>query len=92
MRCRRRDQFRAGVGAAIGNYGSFDVKETIAGAIVEGFSGDLAASARRHDAFYVCNGNQFGSERRYDPADPALLAEFRALLHVTARAAVAATR
>lgn len=42
--------------------------------------------------FYVCNGNQFGSERRYDPADPALLAEFRALLHVTARAAVAATR
>ncbi len=39
--------------------------------------------------FYVCNGDQFGSQRRYDPADPALLAEFRAMLHVTAKAAVA---
>lgn len=39
--------------------------------------------------FYVCNGDQFGSQRRYDPADPALLAEFRSMLHVTAKAAVA---
>lgn len=39
--------------------------------------------------FYVCNGNQVGSERGYDPADPALLAAFRETQHVIARAAVA---
>ena len=38
--------------------------------------------------FYVCNAEQFGRERLYDPADPALLAEFRSMLHETARAAV----
>jgi predicted metal-dependent hydrolase len=42
--------------------------------------------------FHVRNGNQFGSESRYDPAASALLAECREMLHVTARAAVAATR
>lgn len=40
---------------------------------------------------FVCNGNQFGSERRYDPADPQLLATFRTMLHTTARVAVAPT-
>ena len=38
--------------------------------------------------FYVCNGNQFGDSRRYDPADPATLADFRQTLHRLAKAAV----
>ncbi len=41
--------------------------------------------------FHVCNGDQLGRQHRYDPADPALLAEFRSILHLTARAAVART-
>ena len=40
--------------------------------------------------FYVCNANQLGADRRYDPADPAELAAFRALQHKLARAAVTA--
>lgn len=39
--------------------------------------------------FYVCNGGQIGEERAYDPADPAELESFRALIHKLARAAVA---
>ncbi len=38
--------------------------------------------------FYVCNGNQIGDNRRYDPADPEELAQFRALMHLLARSAV----
>lgn len=38
--------------------------------------------------FYVCNSGQLGDTRRYDPADPAELARFRALLHLLARTAV----
>ena len=45
------DEFRAGVEAGIGNYGSFDVKANVAGGIGEGLSGSLAASARRRDGF-----------------------------------------
>lgn len=40
--------------------------------------------------FYVCNAGQLGSARSYDPADPAELERFRALLHTLARAAVTA--
>lgn len=40
---------------------------------------------------FVCNGNQLGRERDYDPADPHLLATFRDLLHATARVAVTPT-
>ncbi|MCW6533804.1 TetR/AcrR family transcriptional regulator [Sphingomonas lycopersici] len=40
--------------------------------------------------FYVCNGRQIGSSRTYDPADPKTLAEFRALIHRIAKAAVSA--
>lgn len=40
--------------------------------------------------FYVCNGEQMGGGRQYDPADPALLQEFRTILHQTARAVVGA--
>lgn len=39
--------------------------------------------------FYVCNGSQLGDARTYDPADPERLAQFRALQHKLARAAVA---
>lgn len=38
--------------------------------------------------FYVCNSSQFGADRLYDPAEPARLAEFRALLHLMAKTAV----
>ena len=38
--------------------------------------------------FYVCNGGQIGDNRRYDPANPTELAQFRALLHRIAAAAV----
>lgn len=41
--------------------------------------------------YYVCNGAQIGLERTYDPADPKVLADFRALLHRTAAAAVLPT-
>lgn len=44
----------------------------------------VAASA----IFHVCNSDQFGDVRRYDPADPAQLAAFRDLMHLIARAAV----
>ena len=40
---------------------------------------------------YVCNAQQIGEQRRYDPADAIELAAFRALLHRTARAAVLRT-
>lgn len=39
--------------------------------------------------FYVCNGGQLGEGRGYDPADPRSLAQFRALLHLLAKTAVA---
>lgn len=39
--------------------------------------------------FYVCNSDQFGDARRYEPADPTQLAAFRDMLHLIARAAVA---
>ncbi|MXO75119.1 TetR family transcriptional regulator [Altererythrobacter aerius] len=42
--------------------------------------------------FYVCNAGQVGENRRYDPADPAELARFRALLHRLAAAAVRGDR
>lgn len=38
--------------------------------------------------FYVCNGQQIGADRSYNPSDPAVLLEFRALLHRIAKAAV----
>jgi TetR/AcrR family transcriptional regulator len=38
--------------------------------------------------YYVCNGGQLGERRRYDPADPKELEQFRALLHLLAKAAV----
>lgn len=38
--------------------------------------------------FYVCNARQLGAGREYDPADPAILAQFRATLHRQAIAAV----
>lgn len=38
--------------------------------------------------FYICNARQVGDVRAYDPADPAELTRFRALLHRLARAAV----
>ncbi|MFZ5704016.1 MAG: TetR/AcrR family transcriptional regulator [Pseudomonadota bacterium] len=38
--------------------------------------------------FYVCNAAQLGEGRSYDPADPAQLEPFRALLHTLAKAAV----
>ena len=38
--------------------------------------------------FYICNGNNLGATRAYDPADPEELARFRALQHKLARAAV----
>ncbi|WP_375195948.1 TetR/AcrR family transcriptional regulator [Sphingobium sp.] len=38
--------------------------------------------------FYVCNAAQLGEGRSYDPADPAELAGFRALIHKLAKAAV----
>lgn len=38
--------------------------------------------------FYVCNSDQFGEARGYDPADPEQLSRFRAVLHQIARAAV----
>ncbi|MDX3884604.1 MULTISPECIES: TetR/AcrR family transcriptional regulator [Edaphosphingomonas] len=38
--------------------------------------------------FYVCNARLLGEGRTYDPADPAELARFRALIHTLARAAV----
>lgn len=38
--------------------------------------------------FYVCNSGQLGEGRYYDPADPAELARFRALLHLLAKTAV----
>ena len=38
--------------------------------------------------FYVCNSGQLGPDRRYDPTDPATLAEFRAILHQQACAIV----
>ncbi|ABF52171.1 TonB-dependent receptor, plug [Sphingopyxis alaskensis RB2256] len=73
------DAFRAGVEAGIGNYGSFDVKATIAGGIGEGLSGSLAAAARRRDgfAFNSFTGNDvedlsaFGlmGQLRYQPGD-----------------------
>lgn len=37
---------------------------------------------------YVCNAHQLGPTRSYDPAAPAQLAEFRAMIHRLARAAV----
>lgn len=38
--------------------------------------------------FYVCNGEQIGEGRHYDPADPVLLREYRATLHQIARSVV----
>ena len=38
--------------------------------------------------FYVCNAGQLGEGRAYDPADPAELERFRALIHKLAEAAV----
>jgi TetR/AcrR family transcriptional regulator len=38
---------------------------------------------------YVCNGRQLGPGRSYDPANPQQLAEFRAMMHRLAKAAVA---
>lgn len=38
--------------------------------------------------YYVCNAGQVGDKRTYDPADPASLASFRALVHRLAYAAV----
>lgn len=38
--------------------------------------------------FYVCNAHQLGSGRRYEPADPATLASFRAVVHQQAIAVV----
>lgn len=38
--------------------------------------------------FYVCNSTQLGAARTYDPADPAELIPFRALLHKLVRTAV----
>ena len=38
--------------------------------------------------YYVCNSGQIGEHRRYDPADPKELAQFRNLLHLLTRAAV----
>lgn len=40
--------------------------------------------------FYVCNGAQLGAARTYNPADPAELVPFRALLHKLVRSAVTA--
>lgn len=37
---------------------------------------------------YVCNAHQLGPRRSYDPADPAQLEAFRAMMHRLARAAV----
>jgi TetR/AcrR family transcriptional regulator len=37
---------------------------------------------------YICNAEQVGIGRAYDPADPTELAQFRDLLHRLARAAV----
>jgi TetR/AcrR family transcriptional regulator len=37
---------------------------------------------------YVCNSDQVGENRRYDPADPVELSAFRALMHRLAAAAV----
>lgn len=41
--------------------------------------------------FYVCNARQLGPGRQYDPADPATLEAFRAILHEQARAVVSRT-
>lgn len=38
--------------------------------------------------FHVCNAGQLGQARAYDPAAPAELSSFRALMHQLARAAV----
>lgn len=38
--------------------------------------------------FYVCNAQQLGSGRRYEPADPATLASFRAIVHQQAASVV----
>ncbi|WP_313806941.1 TetR/AcrR family transcriptional regulator [Sphingobium sp.] len=38
--------------------------------------------------FYVCNAGQLGDARAYDPANPAELERFRALVHKLAEAAV----
>ena len=37
---------------------------------------------------YVCNAHQLGPNRSYDPADPSQLAEYRAMMHRLAKAAV----
>ncbi|MGH8598141.1 MAG: TonB-dependent receptor, partial [Gammaproteobacteria bacterium] len=73
------DEFRAGVEAGIGNYGSFEVKANVGGGIGEGLSGSIAATARRHDgyAFNTFTGNDienlnaFGvlGQLRYQPND-----------------------
>lgn len=41
--------------------------------------------------FYVCNAGQLGEARAYDPADPAELERYRALMHKLAKAAVSST-
>lgn len=40
--------------------------------------------------FYVCNAKQLGAGRDYDPRDPAVLAEFRTMMHEQAKASVCA--
>lgn len=39
---------------------------------------------------YVCNARKLGTERAYQPDDPAELEEFRSLLHEAARALLSA--
>jgi TetR/AcrR family transcriptional regulator len=70
-----------------------DLEGILASGVAEGSFREVPAvhilnSVAAGALFYVCNANQLGTGRRYDPADPATLASFRAVVHQQAVAVV----
>ncbi|KFG91962.1 Transcriptional regulator, TetR family [Sphingobium herbicidovorans NBRC 16415] len=71
-----------------------DIEDVVTAGVASGQFGQVSAMVLLNTVaagalHYVCNGRQLGPGRSYDPANPQQLAEFRAMMHRLAKAAVA---
>jgi TetR/AcrR family transcriptional regulator len=71
-----------------------DIEDVVAAGVVSGQFRPVSAMLLLNTVaggalHYVCNAHQLGANRSYDPAAPEPLAEFRAMMHRLAKAAVA---